>query len=433
MVRILNKDMTRAVRGGQPQPNAIGLETGGDAIGLEAGSEASAGAERSSGLGGVSGVPAAGGVDTSEADAFLRGLNDEAQEPSSTGETYGYEMPKFERNDSPDGGAMQYLYDMYGDTESDKKATRAHQARLAIMGIGDAFRHLGNIYHASKGAPAQKLSASVPAEDVRYQKKALAEQERRRKQAEFSYKVAKERADRSDKDRNYRLSWTKAANEVAAKRNSEKRAREDAARKDRADKRAEELQPWRVKKAQSDAETAATRAKYEETNQKLKQENIKSAMAARANNTKLGWARLELQRKREARMAANGGRTKKNKKSGGGKSDVRLLVNGNGHKGELTGGKLTGDDWTYIFDSIREAGGELPYAGNARQMKEAVMREIRNGSDAGGMAIDILTEDYGYDYDDDLGGATDDGGFDDPIVRMVKSSYAETSKAHSGR
>lgn len=432
MVRILNKDMTRAVRSEQAQPNAIGLDTGGDAIGLETGSEASAGAERSSDLGGVSGVSAAGGLDTSEADAFLRGMTAKQPEPQD-GDDYGFKVPEFRKSDAADGGTMQYLQDIYGDTEADKKATRAHQARLAIMGIGDAFRHLGNIYHASKGAPAQKLSASVPAEDVRYQKKALAEQERRRKQAEFSYKVAKERADRADKDRNYQLAYDKAVNDVAAKRNSERRAREDSARKDRADKRAEELHPWKLKQTQENAKRAEVIAANEEKNQKLKQENIKSAMAARANNTKLGWARLELQRKREARMAANGGRTKKNKKPGGGKSDVRLLVNGNGHKGELTGGKLTGDDWTYIFDSIREAGGELPYAGNARQMKEAVMREIRNGSDAGGMAIDILTEDYGYDYDDDFGGATDNGGFDDPIVRMVKSSYAETSKAHGGK
>ena len=407
------------VQAEETAPLAIGLE--GDAPSPSADTDMSASSQTDGGD---------AGIDTSKADAFLRGLSAQQPKEEET-EDYGYHVPVFRKSDAADGGTMQYLHDMYGDTEADKKATRAHQARLAIMGIGDAFRHLGNIYHASKGAPAQKLSASVPAEDVRYQKKALAEQERRRKQAEFSYKVAKERADRADKDRNYQLAYDKAVNDAVSKRNSEYRARREDARKEAARAEASKLFGEKYRKAKSDAERAAVQAKWEEQNQQDKHartqasiHHMKVSEAQGAQRIAQGWERIKIAKQN----ANNRGKGRRNGKSGGkGGSSYGTLSVGGVINGKLTANsKMTKADWEELYDIAEEEGllgSDAAALTITKGGKKGAIQEIlRNGGDDAVGIIDLMCDDYGWDYD-----AGEEGlDLDDVYIRGVYRSFTNT-------
>ena len=53
--------------------------------------------------------------------------------------------------------------------DEDKKR-RASMANQRILALGDALRHVGNIYHTVKGAPSQQFNNPVMEEQARYEK-----------------------------------------------------------------------------------------------------------------------------------------------------------------------------------------------------------------------------------------------------------------------
>lgn len=108
-----------------------------------------------------------------------------------------------ERVDS--GSGISYLSGMYTSPAEEERLRKASVQRQRIMAVGDALRHLGNIYYTSRYAPAQRFSNPVEEERVRYLRD---KGERDKDNVRFmSYQQAKAQQDyrisklRSDTDR----------------------------------------------------------------------------------------------------------------------------------------------------------------------------------------------------------------------------------------
>ena len=80
---------------------------------------------------------------------------------------------------------------LFTPPEEEERKRRASIANQRIAAVGDALRHIGNIYYTTKGAPAQKFNNPVKEEEDRYQKeKAIRD---RNNQYYMTYQRAKER------------------------------------------------------------------------------------------------------------------------------------------------------------------------------------------------------------------------------------------------
>jgi hypothetical protein len=66
-------------------------------------------------------------------------------------------------------GAVDYLASMYTTPEQEERYRKASVQRQRIMAVGDALRHIGNIYNTVNGAPAQTFNSPVQEEKLRYQ------------------------------------------------------------------------------------------------------------------------------------------------------------------------------------------------------------------------------------------------------------------------
>ena len=80
---------------------------------------------------------------------------------------------------------------LFTPPEEEERKRRASIANQRIAAVGDALRNIGNIYYATKGAPAQKFNNPVKEEEERYQKeKAIRD---RNNQYYMTYQRAKEK------------------------------------------------------------------------------------------------------------------------------------------------------------------------------------------------------------------------------------------------
>lgn len=71
-------------------------------------------------------------------------------------------------NSASDG--IDVLKTYFTTPEEEERKRRASVANQRIAAVGDALRHIGNIYYTTKGAPAQKFNEPVKEEYERYQK-----------------------------------------------------------------------------------------------------------------------------------------------------------------------------------------------------------------------------------------------------------------------
>lgn len=92
-----------------------------------------------------------------------------------------------------DSAGMDVVKTYFTSPEEEERKRRASIANQRIAAVGDALRNIGNIYYATKGAPAQKFNNPVKEEEERYQKeKAIRD---RNNQYYMTYKRAKEKQD----------------------------------------------------------------------------------------------------------------------------------------------------------------------------------------------------------------------------------------------
>lgn len=76
--------------------------------------------------------------------------------------------PAIDTSDPTSG--MNALSKMYTSPEQEEKLRKASVTNQRIMAIGDALRHIGNIYNTVNYAPAQQLNSPVQEEQARYEK-----------------------------------------------------------------------------------------------------------------------------------------------------------------------------------------------------------------------------------------------------------------------
>lgn len=75
---------------------------------------------------------------------------------------------------------MEALLPQYTTPEEEERLRRSSMARRRIMAVGDALRHIGNIYHTINYAPSQQFNSPVQEEEQRYLRdKALRDKDNR--------------------------------------------------------------------------------------------------------------------------------------------------------------------------------------------------------------------------------------------------------------
>lgn len=94
-------------------------------------------------------------------------------------------------NSSTDG--VDSILGHFTSPQEEEKYRKASVARQRIMAVGDALRHIGNIYHTTRYAPSQKFNMPAEAERKRYlQEKSLRDKANQRI---ISYQQAKQKLD----------------------------------------------------------------------------------------------------------------------------------------------------------------------------------------------------------------------------------------------
>ena len=152
---------------------------------------------------------------------------------------------------SATSGMDAVIEQMYTSPKQEEKMRKASVANQRILAIGDALRHIGNIYHTVKGAPSQEFNKPWEEERTRYEKgkavrdaanlrymtyqqqKAAQDAKQKQWEATFNYNAAKDAALQQYRDRtiasrdriadqNYRLGVRKADEAKAAREATQK-------------------------------------------------------------------------------------------------------------------------------------------------------------------------------------------------------------------
>lgn len=111
-----------------------------------------------------------------------------------------------------DKAGIDALKTYFTTPEEEERKRRASLANQRIAAVGDALRHIGNIYYTTKGAPAQKFNEPVKEEYERYQKeKALRD---KNNQYYMTYQRAKAQQDALAAYNAARLEEAKRANKA---------------------------------------------------------------------------------------------------------------------------------------------------------------------------------------------------------------------------
>ncbi len=135
-------------------------------------------------------------VQQSTADSFQQPAQEQQQiapTPVQSAQKTAITIPAIDTN-SPTSG-MDAISQMYTSPQEEERLRRASVANQRILAVGDALRHIGNIYNTVRYAPAQKFNSPVLEEYDRYQKgKAL------RDAANLRYMTYQRQKEKQDRD-----------------------------------------------------------------------------------------------------------------------------------------------------------------------------------------------------------------------------------------
>lgn len=236
-------------------------------------------------------------------------------------QVYG-DKPGFVATDDRDGGFLEWARNVV-DPEELRKAQKENKTRMGIIALADALRHFGNIYHTTKGAPAQTLTNATEKEYARQQQEEQLAIERLQKQYESEMKRL---------DLQY------------------KRAMEEQRYKDSQEIKRMQLE---LQKSQQEA-----LERYREQQQKNWQDKFDADQEYRAGQQDLAQQRIYLSGGRGGGSRGGGGR-----RSGGGRTvrggGGKYRVSGSGGKGGSKG--PGGGEVKYTFevpDSIARKQGD---------------------------------------------------------------------------
>ena len=164
----------------------------------------------------------------------------------------------------------------YTSPQEEERLRKAHLTNQRIMAVGDALRHIGNLYYTIKGATPQKYNSPVLEEEQRYLRgKALRD---KANHTYLTYKQAKDRQDQQAKqwEAQFALKLADdkrkdALNDARISRYNAQNAKDDA-NKAYWDTRARLLEEgWPIDKAIKEANLAKIKAQEELTRVKTAQ------------------------------------------------------------------------------------------------------------------------------------------------------------------
>ena len=185
------------------------------------------------------------------------------------------------------GDGMGYIQSLYTSPQQEEEYRKASVNKQRIMALGDALRHIGNIYHTTRYAPSQTFNSPVEAESAKYKaEKAV------RDANNYKYMVQKQNEDKLKAEQAQREfeNELKVANYDLNKQKADSQLKTDEARRKGYDLDAQ--------KKQSDLD-------YLPTKRELERKNTESQIAAREDASKRGWANVGLARQRLALGWAN--------------------------------------------------------------------------------------------------------------------------------
>lgn len=302
---------------------------------------------------------------------------------------------------SPTSGMDAVIANMYTSPEQEEKMRRASVANQRILAIGDALRHIGNIYHTVNYAPSQQFNSPVQEEYDRYQKgKAVRDAANARY---LGYQQAKAAQDAKAKqwEMQFKLGAANAASQAA----------------------------YREEQARIAAANAASQDAYRRGNL------ARQAAADKARN-ELGERRLKQQARHQDRMAGIASMNAQNNKrrtdayveklrNGGGKGSSSGVAPLDTPKGRITpNGRSYSNQLLQMFDYAKSKGyvQESDVARRLREMgfgkdqsdnvkRQMVMDLLRSNQDMGDYAANRLGWSYGGG-NMDLGLEDDEDGMD---------------------
>lgn len=231
--------------------------------------------------------------------------------------------PEYVPTDEGDRGTLAYLQQLMGDPEEEKRRERANKTRLGILAVGDAMRHIGNIYHTTKDSPSQQFDRPVKEEWERQETEDAKLKAQRMKASQMLQAYQKQQSDIYFKNQDLKLKAEKA------EREKEKAARE-------AEEHTWKGRDYEDKHNQSEARTGYINKQTEYLGEKSKREDelngariehMKNQDAVARENAKtakgrlaLGWASLE--ERRSYHNNSSWKNTRKKASSGGGRTRV---------------------------------------------------------------------------------------------------------------
>jgi hypothetical protein len=202
-------------------------------------------------------------------------------------QTYVHQQ-SIDPNSSTDG--VDSILGHFTSQQEEEKYRKASVARQRIMAVGDALRHIGNIYHTTRYAPSQKFNMPAEAERQRYlQEKSLRDQANQRI---ISYQQAKAAIDQKARqwEADYGLKVADAARKAGAT---------EAQIKNMQDRLAEQRRQYET--------TLAFNKEKEKNANDIKREQIKQSDRNSRRAAGLGYANLKQRKEEFEYKKQNGG------------------------------------------------------------------------------------------------------------------------------
>ena len=325
----------------------------------------------------------------------------------------------FSPTSDPDRGVMAYIQRLYGDPEDDAKRERANKQKLAILAVGDAIRNLGNIYHTTKYAPSQKFNEPVKEEYARQLNEDKLQLARKQKAIEMYQNHAKQQADLYYKSKDDQRKDAAAA--LAKEEHGWKKTKADdehnasVARKGYVEQQTQSLK--------TRDELAGKKQELDEKRYKLQEENTRSLIKSRQENTQIQRQRLALQKlqgDRQYRLAL--ARANKGGGSAGkGKDGKHRIVDSLGDVYVGTKGSMDKKDIAALYTHIKSKYTKEDRAKTEEEMWAVVMRHTDDPYVKG----TLRAKGYQYEYsiDPDTGdpyNASDSDDFGEKPVKKKK-------------
>lgn len=288
-------------------------------------------------------------------------------------------VPAIDASDPSSG--MNAINAMYTSPEQEEKMRKASVNNQRILAIGDALRHIGNIYHTVNYSPSQQFNSPVAEEQQRYEKgKAVRDAANMRY---YTYQQAKAAQDAKQKQWEYEYGLKMA----------------DAARK-------AGFTEAQIKNMQ---ERLAQQKAYQEGSLNLRKEQVEAQKKHNEEMERQGRSRLSIQ---QAENISRNAKREWEMNGGGGKGNNQIKIRGK--EGYYTLGNMSSASINAFYNQAFEAlskmniidekkvsgsilpgllgGSKIP----ASAKKEAVNNAIYNSKEAG----EFIRQVFGFNLEE---------------------------------